>query len=307
MSKQSTETIEPVDSSSPIGSHLKKARETQGLSIDQVASLTRIQAKFIRALEAEDFQALPERVFVRGFVRTYARSLGVNEEDALRRFAESSSTFYQEDQQTQDIARVQLQQQKRGKLNRNLIIIMTIAILVALAFLLPRQQQSSQSTPMTPPEEASITQEASSPVVEEKPDTQPTQEPVEVVKEDVSEEIQDSAAPSTNELESSSNPVEAMPIVQVQPTPTAPTQSTSTDPLRLEIEATQLTWVVVKSDSTSPQEALLQPGQMASWEAQKQFLLTLGNAAGVDVRLNGELQGPFGKPGEVVREVVLKP
>ena len=80
---QSEPTIASSDS---LGLFLKKRRETQGLSLDQVASLTRIQSKFIEAIEEEEFQKLPEQVFTRGFVRTYARSLGVNEEDALRRF-----------------------------------------------------------------------------------------------------------------------------------------------------------------------------------------------------------------------------
>jgi hypothetical protein len=65
--------------------------------------------------------------------------------------------------------------------------------------------------------------------------------------------------------------------------------------------------VVVQSDDQPPHEALLQPGQRSTWKAKKQYLLTLGNAAGVVIRLNGESQGPFGKPGQVVRDILLKP
>jgi hypothetical protein len=65
--------------------------------------------------------------------------------------------------------------------------------------------------------------------------------------------------------------------------------------------------VVVQSDDQTPHEALLQPDQQITWKAKKQFLLTLGNAAGVVIRLNGESQGPFGKPGQVVRDILLKP
>jgi hypothetical protein len=77
-------------------------------------------------------------------------------------------------------------------------------------------------------------------------------------------------------------------------------------PLVLEIKATQLTWVVVRSDDQDPHEALLQPGQRITWKAKKQYLLTLGNAAGVVIRLNGESRGPFGKPGQFVRDILLK-
>ena len=72
-----------------IGPLLKHARETQGLSLDQVASATRIQRKYLQALEDEQFAVLPEPVFTKGFVRTYARSLGMDEHDVLRRFSEA--------------------------------------------------------------------------------------------------------------------------------------------------------------------------------------------------------------------------
>ena len=284
----------------PLGTYLKKSRETQGLSLDQVASLTRIQSKFLQALEDEEFQSLPEQVFTRGFVRTYARSLGLDEEDTLRRFSETSGEYYHQGQQAQQQAHVQLQEEKRGKLNRNLVIIVTIIIIVALGFLLPRQQQSS-SPPSSPGQESSQSVTSDLPSAEnnepqlETTDMTSTQEEVEKVA------IAEEPPPK---IDTPPTSVSSPPPVQE---PSEPAVSLSTDPLRLEIEATQLTWVVVKSDNDSPQEALLQPGQLANWEAQQQFTLTLGNAAGVAVRLNGESRGPFGKPGEVVREVVLKP
>ncbi|GJL66380.1 MAG: XRE family transcriptional regulator [Nitrospirales bacterium] len=294
-----------ITSSDSIGVHLKKIRETQGLSLDQVASLTRIQAKFLQALENEEFQLLPEQVFTRGFVRTYARSLGISEEDTLRRFSESSSDYYQQGQKAQHQAQLQIQEEKRGKLNRNLVIIISIIILVALGFLLPNQQQSPP--PSSPPEQEHS--ELSSPDLSKSEKTNVEPEETELSSLPIKEE---ESPPAEQEAQSDLDPSPAMPSPAIAETPTpsaAPAESISpsTDPLRLEIQATQLTWVVVKSDNDDPKEALLQPGQTATWEAQQQFTLTLGNAAGSVVKLNGEPRGPFGKPGQVVREVVLKP
>jgi hypothetical protein len=109
-------------------------------------------------------------------------------------------------------------------------------------------------------------------------------------------------------MPSPATPAEPKPILPALPV--SPTPEDSLGPggsLVLEIKATQLTWVVVRSDDRAPHEALLQPGQRITWKADTQFLLTLGNAAGVVVRLNGETQGPFGKPGQVVRDILLKP
>ena len=125
-----------------VGAFLKQKREGQGLSLDQVASLTRIQSKFLHALEEETFADLPEQVFTRGFVRTYARSLGINEEDALRRFSEASSEFYERGIQEQQQVSLKIQEERQGKLNRNLVIGITVVILIALGLFLPRQQQT---------------------------------------------------------------------------------------------------------------------------------------------------------------------
>ena len=75
----------------------------------------------------------------------------------------------------------------------------------------------------------------------------------------------------------------------------------------LELEALEITWVVVGSDDREPHEALLQPGERALWRAHDRFLLTLGNAGGVKVTLNGEPRGPFGKHGTVIRDLEVKP
>jgi len=76
--------------------------------------------------------------------------------------------------------------------------------------------------------------------------------------------------------------------------------------LALAIEALELTWVVVQVDSGSPEEALMRPGERVQWKASDRFTLTLGNAGGVRVELNGKEQGPFGNSGKVARDIVLK-
>jgi hypothetical protein len=71
--------------------------------------------------------------------------------------------------------------------------------------------------------------------------------------------------------------------------------------LLLDLEAIELSWVVVQIDGGSPQEALLRPGERARWKGQDQFILTLGKA-----ELNGKPQKPFGPSGKVARDIVIK-
>jgi transcriptional regulator with XRE-family HTH domain len=59
-----------------VGEFFRQVRETKGLTVDEVASKTRIRTDFVKALEEGNFAKLPDQVFARGFVRSYARSLG---------------------------------------------------------------------------------------------------------------------------------------------------------------------------------------------------------------------------------------
>lgn len=283
-----------------IGPYLKQVRESKGFTLEHVASLTRIQTKTLEALEAEQFAQLPQPVFIRGFLRTYARTLGIDEEDVLRRFAEASSQFYAQREAEAQRLRLHHEAERRDKRTRNLFLGLTASVLIGLVLLLPRQHEpepsSTASTPSSVPEpshNAAQTDEALPPVKADSPSVQ--------------------SPSSGNTMPSSDAPTPATAeSAQLAQQPVRHSQTTSTTdspnavlPQRLELEAKELTWIVVQADDEKPQEALLKPGERAAWTAQKRFTLTLGNAGGVTVTLNGQTLEPFGKPGVVVRDIVL--
>lgn len=69
------------------GEELKKEREIRGISLAEIAEATKISKRFLGAIEKNDFESLPAPVFTRGFVREYARYLGLNAEDMVNRYA----------------------------------------------------------------------------------------------------------------------------------------------------------------------------------------------------------------------------
>ncbi|MGH8798604.1 MAG: RodZ domain-containing protein [Casimicrobiaceae bacterium] len=69
---------EIADPASGPGMQLRAAREAAGLSIDQVAQQLKLAPRQVKALEDEDFGLLPGRTFTRGFLRNYARLLGLD-------------------------------------------------------------------------------------------------------------------------------------------------------------------------------------------------------------------------------------
>src|SRR3712207_5287958 len=70
-----------------LGEKLRQAREERGLSISEVAEQTRISALYLESIENNDFKPLPGGIFNKGFVKSYAKFVGVDEQEALQDYA----------------------------------------------------------------------------------------------------------------------------------------------------------------------------------------------------------------------------
>jgi cytoskeletal protein RodZ len=70
------------------GSRLREERESRTLSLTDVARVTKIPSRALEQLEAGRFDDLPADVFVRGFIRSYCRTVGLSSEDVLRQYGE---------------------------------------------------------------------------------------------------------------------------------------------------------------------------------------------------------------------------
>jgi cytoskeleton protein RodZ len=300
-----------------VGEFFRQVRETKGLTIDEVASKTRIRSDFVKALEDGNFAKLPDQVFARGFVRSYARSLGLDEEDAIHRFAQSAGAYYEKQDERERLRVRQVEEERKRQANRKAVAVAIGIAVLTLIFLLSREQSSvlrrgtqdhtpSKRTTQTAKElsEGAARQETDSSPVTAKPQEVPTpSKPASDVRRP--EVTAPSAAASKPEPETASPPSAGTdgPLGGISLDGGA---SASDGQLVLDLEATELSWVVVQIDNGSPQEALLRPGEKAHWKGQDQFILTLGNAGGVKADLNGKPQKPFGPSGKVARDIVLK-
>ena len=65
------------------GERFKTERERKGITLDEIAASTKIGTRMLRALEEEHFDQLPGGIFNKGFVRAYARALGLDEDQAV--------------------------------------------------------------------------------------------------------------------------------------------------------------------------------------------------------------------------------
>ena len=70
-----------------LGEKLRQAREAKGISLGEVAEQTRISPLYIESIDNDDYRALPGGIFNRGFVKSYAKYVGVDEQEALSDYA----------------------------------------------------------------------------------------------------------------------------------------------------------------------------------------------------------------------------
>ncbi len=76
--------------SASFGEQLKAAREAQGITLREVSEQTRIALRYLEAMEANDFKVLPGGVFNRSFIKTYAKYIGFDDNEAIRLYHEES-------------------------------------------------------------------------------------------------------------------------------------------------------------------------------------------------------------------------
>jgi cytoskeleton protein RodZ len=72
-----------------LGEFLRRERELRHISLDDVAERTKISRRYLEALEDERYERLPGETFVRGFIRSYAQSVGLDPEDTLLIYSQS--------------------------------------------------------------------------------------------------------------------------------------------------------------------------------------------------------------------------
>lgn len=125
------------------GEELRREREIRGISLKEIADATKISRRFLEAIERNDHKTLPAPVFTRGFVREYARYLGLNADEIVNRYNYAAAGDDRVEQSTHLERLVQIQSPARPKkgipppyarIDRNVIILVLILAALAGAF-----------------------------------------------------------------------------------------------------------------------------------------------------------------------------
>jgi cytoskeleton protein RodZ len=264
-----------------LGSYLRELRTAKGMSLEEVSRATRVGRAHLEALEVEELSALPAPVFVKGFIRAYCEFLQANPAEALGRYQALTGERAPGTPPSSP-------EPLAAGLGRGPVFVSVILLVVlGAALFLLNSGLRGDSPPLPRPQAAA----PSAPAASEPPAPPAAPAALPAAPADKVEPVA-AAAPSA---------APAVPVAAAPPPAPAPARG----PQRLVVKAIEPTWVRVQMDGDRSVEELLPAGATREWSAEKRFTLTVGNAAGVTLELNGRTLPPRGAPGAVIRELAL--
>ncbi len=279
-----------------LGELLRGEREKKGLSQGQLAQITKLRKHFLEALENEDWNHLPSSVFVKGFIRSYAKALGMDERKLIDLYEITAPV------ESAPSTTIEMPQKTKKRLIFVLLVLLgAIAVTINLWKGKPSPEPASTGV-----KEESLLESREGP----KEDIQLLAQ-----KNGESETVQDpglsSEPPSPNAgLEGPQEPMPLKPEKEEAETPADAALSVvpSTEPASTAIDWLVLrgtvkarTWMKIHVDDQEPREYVFKPGSVPQWKAKKGFNILVGNAAGIAFSFNGKEIGNLGKFGQVVR------
>lgn len=267
-----------------VGEKMRVARLDKGLELADLSARTKISARFLAAIEADDRESIPGGFFYRSWVQQYARALSLDpavltaEIDQLLIHEQAPPLPGQNSLSNREIkpARISMDGPSGAGSRLAYSFVLLVAVVLGCSGLYAwwhkavqsqdaRVESNSSGTPVS----AAAKQTAAPPEA-----AQPVAEP-------------SAATPA---------PVDSQPVAKVADPPV----TTAADgDVQIEISATEQTWVSISGDGKEAFSGILQPAEIKTVAAKDVARIRVGNAGGLQVRLNGKSIGPIGTAGQV--------
>ena len=263
-----------------IGEILRKEREKQRMTIQDIEDGTSIRAAYIEAIESGDYDKMPGRVYAKGFVKNYANFLNLNAEEIVKQFMEEVSPPAPVVEQAQNVSTEEPKKSTfslNGKriplsdegfnignlLSGNNLVAAIVAVVLLIGGIFYYTKDSSDEIA--------------------KVDTKPAQEVQQVAQ----------TQPAPQPQQPIGNQVSAAVPPQV-------------DGVNVQATFTGDCWVLVTADNVVLYEGVITAGQIMDWKGNENVNVRLGNAGAVEFTMNGQSFGKLGGEGDVVDKTFTK-
>jgi cytoskeleton protein RodZ len=311
------------------GQNLRQAREARNITLQEIAATTKIGTRALEALESDRFDQLPGGIFNKGFVRAYARCVGLDEEKTLAAYLEAAKTTLPEtDMQAlanQVSAGRVVTHEPWWALNAATfagILAAIVALALGTLWLKEHRRESRELAAQNRTESAAAS--ASAPVFIPPPAAVVASDPnaaaigvgnsttngtTNLAPEAASTLASNSASPASNAAPNSNqNPPQSTNQSTNQvgtAAANAPLKEVASkepaSPVEISISATARAWISVRTDGKPAETVMLDPEKpemrTRSYTAKEKLTLIAGNPAGLTVTYNGKPTGTLGTEG----------
>lgn len=254
------------DSKLSFGSYLKKVRLEKGMSIEDIMDYSKISNHMVQLIEADNISKLPEPVYLKGFLKTYAKAVGVDPDDVIERYKRAlnkETVIAETSRDFQGIRRVSYKsvkpprEERKGGSMKWMMLLFLVAAVAIGAFIYKGYTKNSDEKPTET--------------------VQTSQEPVAVTETPLS-------PPAETEKASEEKVSEEKAI----------------EGFHLEVVCVEATTVKVSVDGGSPDEYNMKPQEHIDLNAKTMFNILIENKCGVSLFLNNNPVTLPGKCGQSV-------
>jgi len=252
-----------------IGSDLREAREAHALTLGEISTRTKIRVPVLRAIESDDFAHVPGGVITRGFLKLYAREVGLDSDEIARRFNALQAEALEN--QGAEPGHAEPRTPSASSMPPLLPAVAVLAGIVVLGgSYLAWSRTGRTAAPEAPATAATATAE--------KPPTAPP--------------IQPDAPPAKPATDTAA------------PVPTAGTLAEASPSaagvLRVDVRATEASWLAATADGQQVAYRVLNAGDHVSLSIRTEAVLRIGMPGNLTVSINDAPVKPFGRPGTPV-------
>ncbi|MFN2746296.1 MULTISPECIES: helix-turn-helix domain-containing protein [unclassified Bacillus (in: firmicutes)] len=268
-----------------LGNRLKEAREEKGMSLDDLQAATKIQKRYLTALEEGNYDVIPGKFYVRAFIKQYAEAVGLNSELLFEEYKKDIPNSYN-DEVSDKLSSIKPQRELPKSASKALellptllvsagVIVVVVIIYVIIQAVNGGGNQQSAEQPKTEESQSKYDVSKDSPLTKENQKDEDAQQ-------NSGEKKTDSASDEKNELSIKAAGSEGSSTTY---------EVSGADKLELEVKATADSWVRVRdAKGSSLKEGMMKKGETFKKNItdQEQVDLRIGYAPGVEIKINGE-------------------
>ena len=281
-----------------IGQQLRQQREERGLTPEQAAYRCKVPLRLLQALEADDYRMLPDPAYLIRLLHEYALLLKLDSNaleaefrSAIRRPPGASLAMVPAKPAPAPIP------WKHVLWTAAAILIVTPLVFIALSLATKRAADRPASPP--PNERPSEEQAPPERTVPAAPEQLPAVRPETVRPEPTAGPPGAPATPRTGSQ--SAGPTGEMPSAAAL----LPQPDRKPRRFLLAARAVETTWMAVRADEGQERRVLIEKGQTVRFAADTSFVVTVGNAGGVELSLNGKSLPSLGVSGQVIHDLII--